>query len=323
MDKVKCKVCGKEFHAITATHLKKHGLTVKRYRELYPGEPLCSDEFVRRSLNVKNTTCKYCGKRFPNLHALAGHISLTHKYDGRFDGRTPWNKGLTKEDPRVRQYVEKATATIREKIKRGEYNPTKNLGIYAIKGKAPPPWNKGLHIRLNPKGEFKKGHKPWNKGLPKEMQPMYGRKHSEEARKKMERTWFKKGHKHPPEVIEKIRKKRLQQPPPKGETTPERLLKSSLRKNGISFEEYFPIFGQPDIAIPNKKIAIFVDGCYWHGCPRCNSELNGHQLRNKYKDRYVTRKLEEQGWKVLRFWEHEIYENLEGVVEMIKEEILK
>jgi DNA mismatch endonuclease (patch repair protein) len=73
-----------------------------------------------------------------------------------------------------------------------------------------------------------------------------------------------------------------------------------------------PLFGKPDFVFAKQKIALFVDGCFWHGCPKhsnmprnneefCKKKLGG----NIKRDRYITRELRKMGWKVVRVWEPE------------------
>jgi len=74
------------------------------------------------------------------------------------------------------------------------------------------------------------------------------------------------------------------------------------------------IIGKPDVAFPNEKLAIFVDGSFWHGCPHCQRKLP--QTNRQYWERKINRnvelaklnnqKLREDGWRVIRIWEHEI-----------------
>jgi DNA mismatch endonuclease (patch repair protein) len=75
----------------------------------------------------------------------------------------------------------------------------------------------------------------------------------------------------------------------------------------------WPLEGKPDFVFPKLKLAVFVDGCFWHGCPlhatrpKSNSAFWETKLaRNQARDRYVTRALHVKGWKVLRIWEHEL-----------------
>ncbi len=73
------------------------------------------------------------------------------------------------------------------------------------------------------------------------------------------------------------------------------------------------LIGKPDFVFPLKGVAVFVDGCFWHGCPRCYRRPSSHRqywdtkvLRNKQRDRFVTQGLRAAGWRVLRIWEHEL-----------------
>jgi DNA mismatch endonuclease (patch repair protein) len=84
-----------------------------------------------------------------------------------------------------------------------------------------------------------------------------------------------------------------------------------LRKAGIrGYRKHLKVVGKPDFAWPDRKIALFVDGCFWHGCPRCNrpSKSNLAFWRkkisdNRRRDLRNSRQLRRQGWKVLRVWE--------------------
>lgn len=77
----------------------------------------------------------------------------------------------------------------------------------------------------------------------------------------------------------------------------------------------FPAYGRPDFVFPKEKIAVFVDGCFWHGCPKhkqipeTNTEYWRDKIRkNRQRDRRVTRVLRNSGWSVMRVWEHELTE---------------
>ena len=74
-----------------------------------------------------------------------------------------------------------------------------------------------------------------------------------------------------------------------------------------------PLPGKPDFVWRCQKVAVFVDGCFWHGCPKhATTPRNNYLLwktklmRNAQRDQTVTRTLRKQGWKVLRIWEHEL-----------------
>jgi DNA mismatch endonuclease (patch repair protein) len=73
------------------------------------------------------------------------------------------------------------------------------------------------------------------------------------------------------------------------------------------------IFGNPDFAFPSARLAVFVDGCFWHGCPlhgsfpKPNKQFWANKLnRNKMRDSKVRRVLNGGGWSVLRIWQHEL-----------------
>lgn len=73
------------------------------------------------------------------------------------------------------------------------------------------------------------------------------------------------------------------------------------------------VLGKPDFLFPTEKIAVFVDGCFWHGCPRHYRRPSTSQTywdakvaRNMARDRRNRAALRRQGWKVIRFWEHQV-----------------
>ena len=84
--------------------------------------------------------------------------------------------------------------------------------------------------------------------------------------------------------------------------------------------------GKPDIAFPGKQIAIFVHGCYWHRCQKCNFSMPKTNIKfwkNKFeknveRDKNQQKKLLELGWRILIFWECEIKNDLFDIVSKIK-----
>lgn len=87
----------------------------------------------------------------------------------------------------------------------------------------------------------------------------------------------------------------------------------------------YPVKGHPDFVFPKKRIAIFVDGCFWHGhdCrntrPHENEEYwSSKRERNMAHDREITATFEKRGWTVLRIWECELKKkNLASLIERI------
>ena len=110
-------------------------------------------------------------------------------------------------------------------------------------------------------------------------------------------------------------------------TRPELALRRLLRDAG------FPGYrlnwkkspGTPDIAYPGRKVAIFVNGCFWHRCPRCAPAMpKSHSdfwerkfARNQERDERKRIQLQDAGWQVLTVWECELREEPEGVLATI------
>jgi len=111
-------------------------------------------------------------------------------------------------------------------------------------------------------------------------------------------------------VSERMRKLRVV------DTQAEILVRKALFAAGIRYRKYWSVPGRRrrtiDIAMPGRRLAIFIDGCFWHGCethktvPRSNEAWWRAKLQeNKRRDDETTEILVTQGWKVLRFWEHD------------------
>ncbi|MBV6397604.1 MAG: Very short patch repair protein [Anaerolineales bacterium] len=100
----------------------------------------------------------------------------------------------------------------------------------------------------------------------------------------------------------------------KGNKDTELAMIQILRKNHVSgWRRNQAVLGKPDFVFPKLKIALFVDGCFWHGCPKhSNMPRNNRKFwekklqQNKDRDKYVSRELKKAGWKVIRVWEHEL-----------------
>lgn len=99
------------------------------------------------------------------------------------------------------------------------------------------------------------------------------------------------------------------------DTTPELALRRLLFASGARYRVGYKVPGMPrrsiDIAFPGKRIAVFVDGCFWHGCPQhCVPPKNNAAWwkakldRNVARDKETTSHLLQSGWTVLRLWEH-------------------
>jgi DNA mismatch endonuclease (patch repair protein) len=96
------------------------------------------------------------------------------------------------------------------------------------------------------------------------------------------------------------------------DTKPELVLRRALWRAGLRFRVYY---GKEriDIAFPSRKLAVFVDGCFWHGCPLHSHLPKSHEdywhpklKKNMERDEAKNKRLEIDGWRVLRVWEHEL-----------------
>ncbi|MEW2529376.1 very short patch repair endonuclease [Streptomyces sp. NPDC047071] len=100
------------------------------------------------------------------------------------------------------------------------------------------------------------------------------------------------------------------------DTAPEVAVRRLLHARGHRYRLNVRVPGMPrrtiDIAFTRAKVAVFLDGCFWHGCPehatqpKANAEWWRHKLdRNIARDTETNERLTDEGWIVLRFWEHE------------------
>ena len=91
------------------------------------------------------------------------------------------------------------------------------------------------------------------------------------------------------------------------DTDIELILRKSLWREGLRYRVSNKLPGRPDIVFLGKKVAVFCDGCFWHGCPKCreipdqNREFWVKKIKtNKERDQRVNEQLTAMGWKVLR-----------------------
>jgi len=171
-----------------------------------------------------------------------------------------------------------------------------------------------------------KGHMglvPWNKGLTKETTPSLARIGEKKRlwwtddRKKQlaERNhWFFKewwrAHPEHEEITARVTRP----------TRIEILARESLATRGVKFSVCKRVEGIciPDLFLPDEKIAVFCNGCYWHACPKHCPNVPDW-LRKRIKDRQIYEELGRRGWKVLAIWEHEFKSNRDIAGERLEE----
>ncbi len=100
----------------------------------------------------------------------------------------------------------------------------------------------------------------------------------------------------------------------RGNSTTELPLGKLLWAAGLrGYRKHWPVLGKPDFAWPGRKLAIFVDGCFWHGCrckrlPRTNAQFWRNKIdTNRSRDRHVSQTLRRAGWTVIRVKECELH----------------
>ena len=118
------------------------------------------------------------------------------------------------------------------------------------------------------------------------------------------------------------------------DTRPELLIRQALFSRGLRYRVNYPVPGASrrtvDIAFPRRRIAVFVDGCYWHGCPvhfRSPRTNTGFWLGKisgiRDRDSETNARLREAGWVVLRFWEHQDSDQAASVISAAVEKSLE
>lgn len=109
------------------------------------------------------------------------------------------------------------------------------------------------------------------------------------------------------------------------DTRPELILRTALWQRGLRYrvQAATPV-GRPDVVFPTAKVAVFLDGCQWHGCPahyvfpRTRRDFWGAKLaENVARDCRQTLELEALGWRVVRAWEHQVFMNLDEVISAV------
>lgn len=112
-----------------------------------------------------------------------------------------------------------------------------------------------------------------------------------------------------PEALRRMKAQRRR------DTAPEIALRSALHRRGLRFRVDYKLPSmrrRADIAFPRARVAVFVDGCFWHGCPehgttpKANADWWKEKIKaNQQRDQNTDRRLHELGWDSIRVWEHE------------------
>lgn len=109
------------------------------------------------------------------------------------------------------------------------------------------------------------------------------------------------------------------------DTSCELAFRRRLHRRGLRYSLNKKLTGSPDVVFVAARVAVFVDGCYWHGCrahcrrPASNSAYwRGKIERNMQRDRRVNRELADAGWRVIRVWEHDVRSDGDRAAERVE-----
>lgn len=112
----------------------------------------------------------------------------------------------------------------------------------------------------------------------------------------------------------------------RGNKSTEERLARLFRQAGIKgWRRHLPLPGTPDFVFPKEHLAIFVDGCFWHGCPKHATFPKTRRqfwlkkfTDNQARDHRVNQALRKSGWRVVRIWEHALTKQGEACIRRIK-----
>lgn len=111
----------------------------------------------------------------------------------------------------------------------------------------------------------------------------------------------------------------------KNASTELRFIRILRRAQATGWRRGVKLEGKPDFVFARQRLAIFVDGCFWHGCPQHyappKSNLSYWSKKidgNRKRDRRVCRRLRSAGWRVFRFWEHDVKKAPEKCVRRLR-----
>jgi len=100
----------------------------------------------------------------------------------------------------------------------------------------------------------------------------------------------------------------------RGNKATELRLIENFREHGITgWRRNQKLVGKPDFTFRRERVVVFVDGCFWHGCPKCYQRPKSNRkfwdekiAANRKRDRLVNRELRKLGWHVVRLWQHQL-----------------
>jgi len=243
-------------------------------------------------------------------YVLRGHLERNGFVQDNFKRNKPsWNYGQTKEtDSRIAIGAEKLSCTMKEKAEQGLINPPfHNKTTEEIKQSI----DKALQTKLE-RFDGKYGPPNWAKGLTKETDSRI-----EKLAEKISKTRKEKIASGEINIWSAIKACHFEG------TQIENLLFGELIKNNLNFKQQVLLFDKflVDIVDKDNKISIFADGCFWHGCEKCNKgNFKGIKKRRQI-DASQTAYLTKCGYRVFRFWEHDIKKDPKACAQQVADYI--
>lgn len=133
------------------------------------------------------------------------------------------------------------------------------------------------------------------------------------------------------DIVSKEKRSEIMSKIKSGDTALEDKFRKAIWKRGLRYRKNVKNMpGKPDIYLPAKKIVVFLDSCFWHGCeqhcrmPNSNIEYWQRKIeKNRKRDAEITKQYKNNGFKILRLWEHEIRKNIEKVIKKVESEAKK
>lgn len=109
-------------------------------------------------------------------------------------------------------------------------------------------------------------------------------------------------------------------------STEQKFRKAVIDVGLTNFQVNTKLIGNPDLFFPSCNVVVFLDGCFWHGCPMCGHIPKTNSLywhtkieRNKERDVKQRAALREQGFEVVQYWEHELKENMPRCINLLED----
>lgn len=319
-DYVECRICGLKGKSLTTHLLMVHKINASKYRKHFPNAQIVSAKTLRNKISSFQKTAS-TEEYITKMSRASKRTQRNLKKSGRIENvkkkrlatikkhgglPEPWNKGLTTDDYRVKQYTEKRKKTFSNKIKGKKYEEYmgKRKAILTRKKQS----KTATKLMKNPQYRLLRSKHSWMKT---------------QVGKTVEEIWGKEKGKH----MRKIKREQaVKQIFPKYDTKIEKMMGSELRKRKIFYKKQKPLYNRtrPDFVIPNLKIAIYCDGDYWHGYEHKLKDTISKDSRIRHnikQDKQITPFLQSKGWSVLRFWEHQIKKDISKCVNRIEKKI--